>query len=59
MFSKFLEDSYRILYITEFKREEIDPLQDDKEGLFFFLKNIKKIQKSLPKCNSEKKFDLI
>ncbi|KAL4497939.1 hypothetical protein ABPG72_014796 [Tetrahymena utriculariae] len=59
MYSKFLEDSYRILYVTEFKKEEIDTSRDDKEGLHFFLKNIKKIQKSLPKGNSEKKFDII
>ncbi|EAR95680.2 DENN (AEX-3) domain protein (macronuclear) [Tetrahymena thermophila SB210] len=59
MYSKFLEDSYRILYITEFKKEEIDISKDDKEDLLFFLKNIKKIQKSLPKGNSEKKFDII
>ncbi|KAL4453683.1 hypothetical protein ABPG74_009579 [Tetrahymena malaccensis] len=59
MYSKFLEDSYRILYITEFKKEDIDVNKDDKEGLLFFLKNIKKIQKSLPKGNTEKKFDIL
>lgn len=59
MFSKFLEDSYRILYSTEYKKEEIDIEKDDKENLLFFLKNVKKIQRSMPKQSGDCKFDII
>ncbi len=42
MFSKFIEDLYKILYKTEYKKEDYYE-EDDKDNLIFYISTNKKL----------------